>query len=182
MQTATPIMSRAEQAYKGSEEQGCLLLQAVESCRSMPLTTRCICKVYNLLFLAQLHDPRQRNLLIGYLAHKVARSWESNSSPETIKAVYCLMIHLLKSTALYPNGGHFENGLRYYCHHASSSIPTICPSLTLLMAAHYIDKLKNVSWTDCMVDRYEKKEEEKTKFDGRRHVGILRRPQAVRRV
>lgn len=46
MQTATPIISKVVQAYRSTEEQARLLLQALENCRSTPLTTRCICKVY----------------------------------------------------------------------------------------------------------------------------------------
>lgn len=55
------------------------------------------------------------------------------------------MIHLFKSTALCPDDGQLENGLQYFCQSTSSSIPTICPSLTLLMAVHYIGKLKHAS-------------------------------------
>ncbi|KAI7870158.1 hypothetical protein BDF14DRAFT_1775150 [Spinellus fusiger] len=97
--------------------QACRFLQAIEINRRRSLSPRCV----------------------AYLANYVAHSWESNPEPSKICGLIRLMATLLDSTTF--NAHHsLTDTLQLYCSR-SSSMPTICPAVTLLVAVSYIQRL-----------------------------------------
>lgn len=81
--------------------------------------------------------------VIEHLAHHVAESWESaDKAPEISK----LMKQLLDTTAAVNQDTLLEHALDRFCNQqdTSNAISTVCPSLTLLIAISYIDRLNKV--------------------------------------
>jgi hypothetical protein len=72
----------------------------------------------------------------------VARAWESNPSQDKIDALSKLMTNLLDTTLLCPEKP-FNEALKQFCR---NTIPTqsVSPSITLLIAIGYIERLKQV--------------------------------------
>ncbi|CDH56723.1 60s ribosomal protein l30 [Lichtheimia corymbifera JMRC:FSU:9682] len=106
-----------QNAYAGSHYQAHLLLQAIDINRRERLSDCCL----------------------EHLAHHVAESWESaDKAPEISK----LMKQLLDTTAVNQDT-LLEHALDRFCNQqdTSNAISTVCPSLTLLIAISYIDRL-----------------------------------------
>jgi hypothetical protein len=76
------------------------------------------------------------------LANFVARAWETDPEEEKINALAQLMTNLLDTTILCPEKP-FDEALKQFCR---NNIPThsVSPSITLLIAIGYIERLKQV--------------------------------------
>lgn len=86
---------------------------------------------------------------IEHLAHHVAESWETaDKAPEIAK----LMKQLLDTTAINQDT-ILEHALDRFCNQqdTTNAISTVCPSLTLLIAISYIDRLNQV--TICSIHK-----------------------------
>ncbi|KAI7879275.1 hypothetical protein K492DRAFT_208409 [Lichtheimia hyalospora FSU 10163] len=106
-----------QNAYAGSHYQAHLLLQAIDINRRERLSDSCL----------------------EHLAQHVAESWESaDKAPEISK----LMKQLLDTTAVNRDT-ILEHALDRFCNQqdTTNAISTVCPSLTLLIAISYIDRL-----------------------------------------
>lgn len=77
------------------------------------------------------------------LASFVARAWESNPEQDKIDALAKLMTNLMDTTLLCPEKP-FDEALKQFCR---NNIPThsVSPSITLLIAIGYIERLKQVT-------------------------------------
>ncbi|KAI9026421.1 hypothetical protein CLU79DRAFT_717409 [Phycomyces nitens] len=94
-------------------------------------------------FLQAIEINRQRSLspnCVAYLANYVARSWEAKPEPSRVYSLMRLMTNLLATTAFNSNRSLMDS-LQIYCERPLS-MPTICPSVTLLIAVSYIQRLK----------------------------------------
>ncbi|CDH56871.1 hypothetical protein RO3G_15592 [Lichtheimia corymbifera JMRC:FSU:9682] len=105
-------------AYNGSLEQAYLLLDAIQMNRGERLGSRCL----------------------AYLAKRVTDLWDAEPKPEPLHGV---MNSLLDATPSPPPKGDlsFQTRLESFCRDTSPTL-TICPSLTLLMAISYLERLK----------------------------------------
>jgi hypothetical protein len=76
------------------------------------------------------------------LANFVAKAWEANPGQDKIHALAGLMTNLLDTTLLCPEKP-FDEALKQFCR---NNIPThsVSPSITLLIAIGYIERLKQV--------------------------------------
>lgn len=76
------------------------------------------------------------------LAIFVAKAWENNPGQDKIDALAKLMTNLLDTTLLCPEKP-FDEALKQFCR---NNIPThsVSPSITLLIAIGYIERLKQV--------------------------------------
>lgn len=76
------------------------------------------------------------------LAIFVAKAWETNPGKDKIDALAKLMTNLLDTTLLCPDKP-FDEALKQFCR---NNIPThsVSPSITLLIAIGYIERLKQV--------------------------------------
>lgn len=79
----------------------------------------------------------------AHLAMFVAQAWEDEPCKEKFQQLYCMMNNLLNTTNI-DSDEPFEILLQKYCC-SSSSIPTLCPSITLLIAISYIERLHRVN-------------------------------------
>jgi hypothetical protein len=84
-------------------------------------------------------------LFIVQLANFVARAWESNPGQERVNELAKLMTNLLHSTLLCGEKS-FDEALKQFCR---NNVPThtVSPSITLLIAIGYIQRLKQVNDT-----------------------------------
>ncbi|KAI8063922.1 hypothetical protein BC940DRAFT_306703 [Gongronella butleri] len=95
--------------------QACLLLQAIELNQRRALPPRCL----------------------AHLAMFVCKTWETDPCQEKFKILYRLLCDLL-ATGIPESS--LEKSLRIYCQN-SASTPTPCPSVTLLLAISYLERL-----------------------------------------
>ncbi|KAL0094919.1 hypothetical protein F4703DRAFT_1045925 [Phycomyces blakesleeanus] len=94
-------------------------------------------------FLQAIEINRRRSLspnCVAYLANYVARSWETKPEPSRVYSLMRLMTNLLATTAFSTHTSLMDS-LQTYCERPLS-MPTICPSVTLLIAVSYIQRLK----------------------------------------
>ncbi|CAO3656005.1 unnamed protein product [Mucor hiemalis] len=97
--------------------QACALLQAIELNRRKRLDKKCL----------------------AHLALYVSQAWEEKPCTEKIQQLYYMMNNLLDTTNMDVNEP-FEIALQKYCQ-SPVSTPTICPSVTLLVAISYVERL-----------------------------------------
>ncbi|KAI9300885.1 hypothetical protein BJ944DRAFT_272303 [Cunninghamella echinulata] len=108
--------------YTADFSQACHILQAIRMNNQKPLSHSCLM----------------------HLSTFVAKSWEEQPSQEKVQEIYQYMTYLLDSSKMAQEedkGLSLDDKIRKFCQNPSS-IPTVCPSTTLLFAVHYIDKLK----------------------------------------
>ncbi|CAO3697883.1 unnamed protein product [Rhizopus microsporus] len=98
-------------------DQACNLLQAIELSGREPLSKTCL----------------------AHLAIYVSKTWEDNYCPERTQQLFYMMNSLLNTTRIETDEP-FEVLLQKYCA-SSTSMPTLCPSVTLLVAISYIERL-----------------------------------------
>ncbi|KAI8085015.1 uncharacterized protein BX664DRAFT_338339 [Halteromyces radiatus] len=87
----------------------------------------------------QQYNHRASHQCLLHLATFITQSWESNPSQQLIDDILQFMNHLLDTTGLSPMP--LNDSLRQLCAN-KSPIPTVSPTLTLLFAASYIERLK----------------------------------------
>ncbi|CEP09341.1 hypothetical protein [Parasitella parasitica] len=97
--------------------QACALLQAIELNGRKRLSKKCL----------------------GELSVFVSRAWEDKPCQEKIQQLYYMMNNLLDTTGMDKNEP-FEVSLQKFCS-SPVSTPIICPSLTLLIAISYVERL-----------------------------------------
>lgn len=97
--------------------QACALLQAIELNRRKRLDKKCL----------------------AHLALYVSQAWEEKPCTEKIQQLYYMMNNLIDTTNMDVNEP-FEIALQKYCQ-SPVSTPTICPSVTLLVAISYVERL-----------------------------------------
>lgn len=78
----------------------------------------------------------------AHLAIYVSKTWEDNYCPERTQQLFYMMNSLLNTTRIETDEP-FEVLLQKYCA-SSTSMPTLCPSVTLLVAISYIERLNKV--------------------------------------
>lgn len=85
---------------------------------------------------------QSNKVLIVQLANFVAKAWETNPEQEKIEELAKLMTNLMDTTLLCPEKP-FDEALKQFCR---NNIPThsVSPSITLLIAIGYIERLKKV--------------------------------------
>ncbi|KAI8087037.1 uncharacterized protein B0P05DRAFT_466016 [Gilbertella persicaria] len=93
------------------------LLQAIELNRRQRLSKKCL----------------------AHLALFVSQAWEDKPCQEKIQQLYYMMNNLLNTTGIDLNEP-FEIALQKFCS-SPVSTPTICPSVTLLIAISYVERL-----------------------------------------
>jgi len=79
-------------------------------------------------------------IFLACLAVYVSQAWEDKPCQEKIQQLYYMMNNLLDTTGMDKNEP-FEVSLQKFCQ-SPVSTPIICPSLTLLIAISYVEKLK----------------------------------------
>ncbi|KAI8979321.1 hypothetical protein BDF20DRAFT_818926 [Mycotypha africana] len=111
--------SRLKAAYSVNCSQACLLLQAIQMNGRRRLSPACIMQ----------------------LATFVGKAWESDCKQEKIDELAALMTHLLDTTQLCPEKS-LDEALKQFCR---NDVPahTVSPSITLLIAIGYIERLKS---------------------------------------
>ncbi|KAI8645956.1 hypothetical protein BD408DRAFT_360489 [Parasitella parasitica] len=97
--------------------QACALLQAIELNGRRRLSKKCL----------------------ACLAVFVSQAWEDKPCQEKIQQLYYMMNNLLDTTGMDKNEP-FEVSLQNFCS-SPVSTPIICPSLTLLIAISYVERL-----------------------------------------
>ncbi|ORY97595.1 hypothetical protein BCR43DRAFT_244974 [Syncephalastrum racemosum] len=109
-------------AYQADYQQATLILQAIEANERKPISHECI----------------------RHLATFVVHAWEVDPNHGKVQELEGVMHHLLGSTRM-DNNEHdqLENAIKQYCRN-SVATPTVCPNVTLLIAVHYVDRLKKV--------------------------------------
>ncbi|KAG0171023.1 hypothetical protein DFQ28_001374 [Apophysomyces sp. BC1034] len=112
------IQRLASSAYASNYNQACLLLQAIQLNRRQRLSQQCI----------------------SHLATYVTRAWEADPSQSKIEELIKLMTNLLNTTGLYEKAP-LDQALKQFCRNPVA-VPTVCPSVTLLVAVSYIERLK----------------------------------------
>ncbi|KAF7722430.1 hypothetical protein EC973_003132 [Apophysomyces ossiformis] len=112
------IQRLAASAYAANYSQACLLLQAIQLNRRKRLSPQCI----------------------SHLASYVSKAWEADPSPSKIEELVKLMTNLLNTTGLYEQRP-LDQALKQFCRNPVA-VPTVCPSVTLLVAVSYIERLK----------------------------------------
>ncbi|CAO3595586.1 unnamed protein product [Absidia cylindrospora] len=117
----SPMLNKKHQFTRQSKNctnytQACLLLHAIEINRRQLLNPRCI----------------------AHLANYVVKAWETNPDETKVRQLYQLMQNLLSTTAI--KQPTLENALITFCQNTAST-PTPCPSVTLLIAIGYIERL-----------------------------------------
>ncbi|KAI7903942.1 uncharacterized protein BX663DRAFT_505798 [Cokeromyces recurvatus] len=116
-----PLKTNPSELMCGSQmfnyNQACALLQAIELNGRKRLSKKCV----------------------AHLAVFVLQAWEDKICQEKIQRLYCMMNNLLDTTGMDPNEP-FEISLQNFCQN-SISIPSICPSITLLVAISYVERL-----------------------------------------
>ncbi|KAI9012668.1 hypothetical protein CLU79DRAFT_400049 [Phycomyces nitens] len=108
--------SRPQSAYSSTHTQATLLLDAIRLNNLRRLSPGCI----------------------EHLARYVTHAWE-NETTEKTKELIKVMNNLLDSTGL--SAGSLDEALVKFCQNAIAT-PTVCPSVTLLVAVGYIERLK----------------------------------------
>ncbi|KAI8349408.1 hypothetical protein BD560DRAFT_358587 [Blakeslea trispora] len=76
---------------------------------------------------------------IAHLALFVSQAWENKPCQEKVQQLYYMMNNLLDTTGI-DTDEPFEVSLQKFCSN-SVSTPTICPSVTLLIAISYVERL-----------------------------------------
>ncbi|OBZ86298.1 hypothetical protein A0J61_05646 [Choanephora cucurbitarum] len=104
-------------SHSFGHSQALALLQAIELNRRQKLSKRCI----------------------AHLALFVSQAWESKPCQEKVQQLYYMMNNLLDTTSMDTNEP-FEVSLQNFCSNTVST-PTICPSVTLLIAISYVERL-----------------------------------------
>ncbi|KAI7888852.1 uncharacterized protein EV154DRAFT_516380 [Mucor mucedo] len=97
--------------------QACALLLAIELNRRTRLSKKCL----------------------AHLALFVSQAWEDKPCQEKIQQLYYMMNNLLDTTTM-DTTEPFETSLQKFCE-SPVSTPTICPSVTLLIAISYVERL-----------------------------------------
>ncbi|KAI8081422.1 uncharacterized protein BX664DRAFT_340362 [Halteromyces radiatus] len=118
----SPMLTKKKQLFiKRSRNctnytQACLLLHAIEINRRQVLNARCI----------------------AHLANFVVKAWETDPNETKVRHLYQLMQSLLSTTGIKQTT--LETALVTFCRNTAST-PTPCPSVTLLIAISYIERL-----------------------------------------
>ncbi|KAI8384429.1 uncharacterized protein BYT42DRAFT_562525 [Radiomyces spectabilis] len=112
------MQKRLTAVYQASYNQAGLLLQAIQLNRRQRLHPNCI----------------------RHLADFVVQAWEVDPTPSVTTDLVALMNNILNTTALMPEAP-LDDALKAFCR-GKTSTPTVCPNITLLMAVHYIQRLK----------------------------------------
>lgn len=81
-------------------------------------------------------------IFLACLAVYVSQAWEDKPCQEKIQQLYYMMNNLLDTTGMDKNEP-FEVSLQKFCQ-SPVSTPIICPSLTLLIAISYVERLNKV--------------------------------------
>jgi hypothetical protein len=84
-------------------------------------------------------------IFLACLAVFVSQAWEDKPCQEKIQQLYYMMNNLLDTTGMDKNEP-FEVSLQKFCQ-SPVSTPIICPSLTLLIAISYVERLNKVKIT-----------------------------------
>ncbi|CAO3646728.1 unnamed protein product [Cunninghamella blakesleeana] len=106
--------------YTTDYTQACQILQAIKMNNQQRLSHSCL-----------LH-----------LSTFVSKSWEEHPTQEKVKEIYQYFNYLLDSSSMNEEKeSSLDDKIRKFCQN-DTSIPTVCPSTTLIFAIHYIDKLK----------------------------------------
>ncbi|KAI9363773.1 hypothetical protein BD770DRAFT_407334 [Pilaira anomala] len=98
-------------------DQAFALLQAIELNRRTKLSKKCL----------------------AHLAVYVSQAWEDKPCREKIQQLYYMMSNLLDATSM-DTKEPFEIAIQNFCQ-SFISTPTICPSVTLLIAISYVERL-----------------------------------------
>lgn len=119
--------------------QACALLLAIELNKRTRLSKKCLgkydlCICYILLTILCS--------IIAHLALFVSQAWEDKPCQEKIQQLYYMMNNLLDTTTM-DTTEPFEVSLQKFCQ-SPVSTPTICPSVTLLIAISYVERLNKV--------------------------------------
>lgn len=116
--------------------QACALLQAIEINNRKRLNKRCLGNVWDIF-----KQEYSINIKIqkAHLSIFVLQAWEGKPCVERIQQLYYMMNNLLDTTCMDPNEP-FDTTLQKFCQ-SPVSTPTICPSVTLLIAISYVERL-----------------------------------------
>ncbi|KAI9316639.1 hypothetical protein BX666DRAFT_1945333 [Dichotomocladium elegans] len=106
-------------AYAPNYNEAKGILQAIRLNQREPLSQQCIHR----------------------LATYVVQAWEADPSITRVVELVDVINHLISATTLSSQPGLDDNLLRQYCRNPSA-LPTLCPSVALLIAMRYIDRLK----------------------------------------
>lgn len=101
--------------------------------------------VRNVLVSITAHNPQKlapHFIFLACLAVFVSQAWEDKPCQEKIQQLYYMMNNLLDTTGMDKNEP-FEVSLQKFCQ-SPVSTPIICPSLTLLIAISYVERLNKV--------------------------------------
>lgn len=148
-------------AYRGSYEQGTILLQAVRMNAGRPVSEQIIGKLEFLFFNTATNSSESFDVeirifnselyyfyyLIAETAKYILQTWEPNSvdTPRSLSFVKFVR-YIVTQTAFNISNLPLDHAIVMSCV-SSSAIPVVCPMIALVIASGYIDRLSKVSDT-----------------------------------
>ncbi|KAI8338413.1 hypothetical protein BC941DRAFT_469525 [Chlamydoabsidia padenii] len=89
------------------------------------------------------YNQRPSQTCLVHLATFVTRSWEKDLNADKVHDIQQFMNHLLDTTGINDQTSNLslDESIQLYCSR-ETSVPTVCPGLTLLFAVRYIERLK----------------------------------------
>ncbi|KAI8137489.1 hypothetical protein BJV82DRAFT_525188 [Fennellomyces sp. T-0311] len=112
-------IASTKQAYAPSYKEACMFLRAIQVNRRERLSPQCLRKCH--------------------LATFVVQAWEVNPTETKVTELVDVMKHLLDTTRI--DTADLDEALKQSCRNPAA-FPTVCPSVALLVAMRYIDRLK----------------------------------------
>lgn len=125
-------------------DQAFALLQAIELNRRTKLSKKCLGKIFWIFIYLLLYSYLLLFFLLAHLAVYVSQAWEDKPCREKIQQLYYMMSNLLDATNM-DTKEPFEIAIQNFCQ-SFISTPTICPSVTLLIAISYVERLNKVKY------------------------------------
>ncbi|KAI9244114.1 hypothetical protein BDA99DRAFT_529451 [Phascolomyces articulosus] len=112
-------ITSTKKAYAPSYKEACMFLRAIQINRREQLSPQCL----------------------RYLATFVVQSWEVEPTEIKVTELMDVMKHLLDTTQIDPTLSDLDEAIKQTCRNPAA-IPTVCPTVALLVAMRYIDRLK----------------------------------------
>lgn len=149
------------QAYQADYKQATLMLQAIEANERKPISHECIRMLKDRVYgsdrgresgvTTRNWDSMHADLCgllfviyLGHLATFVVHAWEVDPNHGKVQELEGVMHHLLGSSQMkYNENDSIKDAIKQYCR-SPVATPTVCPNVTLLIAVHYVDRLKKV--------------------------------------
>ncbi|KAI9491758.1 hypothetical protein BDB00DRAFT_873968 [Zychaea mexicana] len=111
-------ITSTKQAYAPSYKEACMFLRAIQINRRERVSPQCL----------------------RHLATYVVQAWEVDPAEAKVTELIDVMTHLLDTTQVDTTLA-LDDALRQSCRNPAA-LPTVCPTVALLVAMRYIDRLK----------------------------------------